>query len=126
MTEDTLLPFDLPAVNRKKVIAGFAGGSISSDGGFVAAARAETSACAARAAGSLYPGGGRPCCRFAAAAAAVGIALDRDDLGLAHEAVDEQRDAGSAWEHQAPLGDRRFLAAVVPTEHGEADYAGTR
>ena len=33
MTEDTLLPFDFPAVSRKKVTADFAGGSISSDGG---------------------------------------------------------------------------------------------
>ena len=33
MTEDSLLPFDLPAVQRKKVTADFAGGSISSDGG---------------------------------------------------------------------------------------------
>jgi len=30
MTDDTLLPFDLPAVSRKKVTADFAGGSISS------------------------------------------------------------------------------------------------
>ena len=35
MTEDTPLPFDLPAVSRKKVTADFAGGSISSDGGLV-------------------------------------------------------------------------------------------
>ena len=35
MTEDTLLPFDLPAVKRKKVTADFAGGLISSDGGLV-------------------------------------------------------------------------------------------
>ncbi len=35
MTEDTLLPFDLPAVSRKKVTADFAGGSISSDGGLI-------------------------------------------------------------------------------------------
>ena len=32
MTEDTLLPFDLPAVQRKKVTADFADGSISSNG----------------------------------------------------------------------------------------------
>ena len=41
MTEDTLLPFDLPAVNRKKVTADFAGGSISSDGGLVLLRAAE-------------------------------------------------------------------------------------
>ena len=35
MTEDTLLPFDLPAVSRKKLTADFAGESISSDGGLV-------------------------------------------------------------------------------------------
>ena len=41
MTEDTLLPFDLPAVSRKKVTADFAGGSISSDGGLVLLRAAE-------------------------------------------------------------------------------------
>ena len=41
MTEDTLLPFDLPAVQRKKVTADFAGGSISSDGGLVLLRGAE-------------------------------------------------------------------------------------
>ena len=41
MTEDSLLPFDLPAVQRKKVTADFAGGSISSDGGLVLLRAAE-------------------------------------------------------------------------------------
>ncbi len=41
MTDDTLLPFDLPAVSRKKVTADFAGGSISSDGGLVLLRGAE-------------------------------------------------------------------------------------
>ena len=41
MTEDTFLPFDLPAVSRKKVTADFAGGSISSDGGLVLLRAAE-------------------------------------------------------------------------------------
>ena len=41
MTEDTLLPFDLPAVQRKKVTADFAGGSISSDGRLVLLRAAE-------------------------------------------------------------------------------------
>ena len=41
MTEDVLLPFDLPAVRRKKVIADFEGGLISSDGGLVLLREAE-------------------------------------------------------------------------------------
>ena len=41
MIEDSLLPFDLPAVQRKKVTADFAGGSISSDGGLVLLRAAE-------------------------------------------------------------------------------------
>ena len=41
MTEDTLLPFDLPAVSRKKVTADFAGGALSSDGGLVLLRAAE-------------------------------------------------------------------------------------
>ena len=41
MTEDTLLPFDFPAVSRKKVTADFAGGSISSDGDLVLLRAAE-------------------------------------------------------------------------------------
>ena len=41
MTEDTLLPFDLPAVSRKKVTADFEGGLISSDGGLVLLRAAE-------------------------------------------------------------------------------------
>ena len=41
MTEDTLVPFDLPAVRRKKVTADFEGGLISSDGGLVLLREAE-------------------------------------------------------------------------------------
>ena len=41
MTEDSLLPFDLPAVQRKKMTVDFAGGSISSDGGLVLLRAAE-------------------------------------------------------------------------------------
>ena len=41
MTEDTLLPFDLPAVSRNKATADFAGGSISSDGGLILLRAAE-------------------------------------------------------------------------------------
>jgi hypothetical protein len=41
MTDFTLLPFDLPAVQRKKVTAAFDGGLISSDGGVVLLRGAE-------------------------------------------------------------------------------------
>ena len=41
MTDDILLPFDLPAVQRKKVTAAFDGGLISSDGGLVLLREAE-------------------------------------------------------------------------------------
>ena len=41
MTEDSLLPFDFPAVRRKKVTADFDGGLISSDGGVVLLREAE-------------------------------------------------------------------------------------
>src|SRR5271168_1757011 len=41
MSEDTLLPFDFPAVHRKKVIAAFDGGRITSDGGVMLLAAAE-------------------------------------------------------------------------------------
>ena len=41
MTEDALLPFDLPAVRRKKVTADFEGGLISSNGGLVLLRGAE-------------------------------------------------------------------------------------
>ena len=41
MTDDILLPFDLPAVRRKKVTAAFDGGLISSDGGLVLLREAE-------------------------------------------------------------------------------------
>ena len=41
MTEDSLLPFDLPVVSRKKVTADFGGGLISSDGGLVLLREAE-------------------------------------------------------------------------------------
>jgi hypothetical protein len=35
MTEDTLLPFDLPAVHRKKLTVDFEGGNQSSDAGLL-------------------------------------------------------------------------------------------
>ena len=41
MTDDSLLPFDLPSIQRKKVSAAFDGGLISSDGGLVLLREAE-------------------------------------------------------------------------------------
>ena len=41
MTDDRLLPFDLPSVQRKKVSAAFDGGLISSNGGLVLLREAE-------------------------------------------------------------------------------------
>ena len=41
MSEDTLLPFHFPAVGRKKVVAAFDGGRITSDGGVLLLAAAE-------------------------------------------------------------------------------------
>ena len=41
MTDDTLLPFSFPAVERKKVTAAFDGGRLSSDGGVMLLAQAE-------------------------------------------------------------------------------------
>jgi hypothetical protein len=35
MSDDSFLPFDLPAVSRKKMSANFDGGAISSDGGLL-------------------------------------------------------------------------------------------
>ena len=43
MTDDSLLPFDLPSGQRKKVSAAFDGGLISSDGGLVLLREAERS-----------------------------------------------------------------------------------
>src|SRR5213082_1109229 len=41
MTNDNLLPFCFPAVDRKKITAAFDGGRISSDGGVMLLAQAE-------------------------------------------------------------------------------------
>ena len=60
MTEDPLLPFDLPAVSRKKVTADFEGGSISSDGGLVLLRAAERRLGLAEALAGLHPGVARP------------------------------------------------------------------
>ena len=43
MTDDSLVPFDLPSVRRKKVSAAFDGGLISSDGGLVLLRETERS-----------------------------------------------------------------------------------
>jgi hypothetical protein len=43
MIEDTLLPFSLPSVQRKKVTAAFDGGRMTSDGGVMLLAAIETS-----------------------------------------------------------------------------------
>lgn len=44
MTEDPLLPFDLPSVTRRKVTTDFADGSISPKGGLALLRAAETQA----------------------------------------------------------------------------------
>ena len=41
MTDDTLLPFDLPAVRRKKLTVDFDGGNQSSNGGALLLREAE-------------------------------------------------------------------------------------
>ena len=41
MTDDTLLPFDLPAVRRKKLTIDFNGGTQSSDAGLLLLREAE-------------------------------------------------------------------------------------
>ena len=41
MSQDTPLPFDLPAVARKKLTVDFDGGNLSSDGGFLLLRQAE-------------------------------------------------------------------------------------
>ncbi len=41
MTDDTLLPFDLPAVRRRKLTADIDGGNQSSDGGLLLPREAE-------------------------------------------------------------------------------------
>src|SRR3954465_12763985 len=41
MSEDSLLPFAFPPVQRKKVVAGFDGGRLTSDGGVMLLAAAQ-------------------------------------------------------------------------------------
>jgi hypothetical protein len=55
MTEDTLLAFDFPAVGRKKVVAAFDGGRLTSDGGVMLLAAVERDVGIARALASLIP-----------------------------------------------------------------------
>ncbi len=43
MVEDTLLPFSLPSVQRKKITAAFDGGRMTSDGGVMLLAAIESS-----------------------------------------------------------------------------------
>ena len=45
MSDDSLLPFDLPSLQRKKVSAAFEGGLISSDGGLVLLREVERRLC---------------------------------------------------------------------------------
>jgi hypothetical protein len=47
MSDDTLLPFSFPAVQRKRVTAAFDGGRLTSDGGVVLLAEAERRLCLA-------------------------------------------------------------------------------
>ena len=60
MTEDILLPFDLPAVRRKKVTADFEGGLISSDGGLVLLRGAERRLGLSETLAGCHPGVARP------------------------------------------------------------------
>ena len=46
MINDTLLPFDLPAVRRKKLTVDFDGGTQSSDAGLLLLREAERKLCA--------------------------------------------------------------------------------
>jgi hypothetical protein len=55
MTEDTLLAFDFPAIERKKVIAAFDGGRLTSDGGVMLLAAVEGDLGIARTLASLIP-----------------------------------------------------------------------
>ena len=43
MVEDTLLPFSLPSLQRKKITAAFDGGRMTSDGGVMLLAAIENS-----------------------------------------------------------------------------------
>lgn len=55
MSEDTLLPFDFPAVDRKKVVAAFDGGRLTSDGGVMLLGAIERELGVARSLAALIP-----------------------------------------------------------------------
>jgi hypothetical protein len=55
MTEDSLLPFEFPAVERKKVVAAFDGGRLTCDGGVMLLAAVEREQGIARTLAALIP-----------------------------------------------------------------------
>ena len=60
MTDDTMLPFKFPAVGRKRVIAAFDGGRLTSDGGVLLLAAAERRIGVAGRLAALFPDGRDP------------------------------------------------------------------
>jgi hypothetical protein len=60
MSDDTMLPFEFPAVRRKRVIAAFDGGRLTSDGGVVLLAAAERRIGVAMRLAALFPDGRDP------------------------------------------------------------------
>ena len=70
MTDDTLLPFDLPAVRRKKLTVDFDGGNQSSDAGLLLLREAERKL-------GVCPGDLRKRCRIAAMRIASGTRCSR-------------------------------------------------
>src|SRR3977135_3585524 len=60
MTDDTLLPFDLPAVHRKKLTVGFDGGNQSSDAGLLLLRQGERKLGACRRLSEAVPGRRHP------------------------------------------------------------------
>src|SRR5258708_36865781 len=56
MTDDTLLPFDLPAVDRKKLTVDFDGGTQSSDAGLLLLREAERKLGVCRRLAAAMPG----------------------------------------------------------------------
>ena len=82
MTEDSLLPFDLPAVSHKKVTADFGGGLVSSDGGLVLSRETERRFGLFGDAGGLHPGVARPGAGGPCAAGDVALSHVSDRLRL--------------------------------------------
>ena len=60
MPNDTMLPFEFPAVCRKRGIAAFDGGRLTSDGGVVLLAAAERRIGVAARLAALFPDGRDP------------------------------------------------------------------